>query len=69
MDGQPAELLRANTAFLGLELDAGEHVIELHYETPGLKVGLVLSGAGILAFVGIVIWHRRRRNPAKPAGK
>ena len=69
VDGQPAELLRANTAFLGLELDAGEHVIELHYETPGLKVGLVLSGAGILAFVGIVIWHRRRRNPAKPAGK
>ena len=64
VDGQPAELLRANTAFLGLELDAGEHVIELHYETPGLKVGIALSCVGVVAFFGIVVWNRRRRSSA-----
>ena len=69
VDGQPAELLRANTAFLGLELDAGEHTIELHYETPGLKVGIVLSCVGVVAFLGIVVWNRRRRIPANASAK
>ncbi len=60
VDGQPAKLLRANTAFLGLELEPGSHTITLQYRTPGLTAGLVISLVGILAFVAIVVWYRRR---------
>ena len=70
VDGQPAELLRANTAFLGLELEPGSHTIELRYETPGLKAGLAVSLAGLLAFASIAVFYRRRtvKAPAPQGG-
>ena len=64
VDGQPAKLLRANTAFLGLELEPGSHTIALHYQTPGLTAGILISLAGAVVYLVIVVWNRRRRRPA-----
>lgn len=68
VDGAPAALLRADTAFLALELAPGRHTIALRYETPGLKIGMALSAAGLLAFAGVALWPRRSKRRIK-AGK
>jgi uncharacterized membrane protein YfhO len=60
VDGMPAELLRVNIGFTGLPLPAGEHVVELRYRPPLLRVGLLISiiSTGCFAFL---IWRARRR--------
>ncbi len=59
VDGEPAELLQANTMYMALELEPGTHEVVLYYETPGLKAGAKMSVIGILLFLGVVIWERR----------
>ena len=53
VDGQEVALHRANTMFMGLYLDPGEHEIELSYATPGVRTGLAASAVGV---VGTVLW-------------
>ncbi|MCL2016710.1 MAG: YfhO family protein [Defluviitaleaceae bacterium] len=57
VNGQPAELLQANIAFMALELDAGHHEIELRYRTPGIRVGFILSLLGIAVFVLLIKFY------------
>ena len=59
VDGERKEMMRANTAFMGLLLEPGYHEITLHYQTPGLGVGAVISLAGLAVFVLLMIreWH------------
>ena len=66
VDGQPAEILVADTAFLGIQLTAGAHAIALTYKTPGLAAGAIISLAGVLALVAVAICTRRKK-PAKKA--
>ena len=52
VDGQPAEVVRTDVAFLGVEVQGkGSHEIVLSYETPGIKAGAYMSLAGLLALV------------------
>lgn len=63
VDGKSAKLFKANRMYMGLLLDAGHHEIELTYETPGLKAGVILSRIGFLLFIAILFlgqFHRRR---------
>ncbi|MDO4648860.1 MAG: YfhO family protein [Eubacteriales bacterium] len=60
VDGKPQELLQANTMYMALDLDAGEHEIELRYETPGLTAGLIISLFSFLIFFILVGFYRRR---------
>ena len=61
VDGQETELYHANTAFMALEVPAGEHTVELRYWMPGLTAGLTLSGAGLVCLAGLILFARRRR--------
>ena len=65
MDGQPAELLRADTAFMALDLAEGHHDVELRYFTPGLKEGAIVTAAGIVALVVLALVLRRRKGPSE----
>lgn len=47
VDGEEAEVLKADGAFVAVELPKGNHVVELQYHTPGLRIGLALSVAGV----------------------
>ena len=68
MDGAPAPLLRADVLFRAVAIPAGDHVIEMRYRSPGLIVGLILSGLGWLAFALLVAWSwRRHRKGEVPA--
>lgn len=61
VDGEPAEILRADTAFIGLALTPGSHTVTLRYKTPGLAAGTACTAAGMLAFVLIALAPRLRR--------
>ena len=64
VDGKKTKLLRANTMFSGLELTSGHHEIRLEYDTPCLKLGILMSAAGSAVFIGLVVVYivlRKRR--------
>ncbi len=61
LDGEQVPLLHANTAFMAIEVPAGEHEVELRYMLPGLHSGLLISCAGILCLICLVIAGRRKR--------
>lgn len=59
VDGRQAPLLRANVAFRGVVVPAGEHVIEMHYRPTSRRRGTWLAA---VAMVGLgVAWFRPRR--------
>ncbi len=60
VDGKETKLQKANTMFMALELEAGEHEIRLTYCTPYLKTGMALSALGLLVYI-FMVWHRRRK--------
>lgn len=51
VDGKKADLLRADTMFSAISLEAGHHDITLKYHTPGLLAGFILSILGIILLV------------------
>ncbi|MEO8360450.1 MAG: YfhO family protein [Vicinamibacteria bacterium] len=57
VDGASAPLKRANLIFQSVDLPAGNHVVEVDYQTPGLALGAALSALG-WAFV---IWQATAR--------
>lgn len=65
VDGERVNLVQANVGFMGVELPAGEHDIELKYWIPGLTAGIVLSGTGLLGMVGLAIYEKKK----KPTGR
>lgn len=62
VDGQKTQKLLLGTGNMGVKLDEGEHDIRLEYHTPGLKIGIMISCAGIILFVLIgVCWGKKRK--------
>ena len=59
VDGQEARLLRADTAYIALELEPGRHQVVLSYTTPYIRMGGCLSVLGWLAFA-YYQWMSRR---------
>lgn len=58
-NGQALKLFPANYIFIGFRHPAGEHHIELNFEAPGLRLG-VLINIITLGLVG-ALWVRYRR--------
>ena len=58
VDGIQTEAVSVNGGFLGLPLTAGNHAIELDYVTPGLKVGIGMSAAGVLILIVLTMLDR-----------
>lgn len=51
VDGEKAEILRADTAYMALAVEEGDHSIRLFYRTPYVAVGGILTAAGFILFV------------------
>ena len=67
VDSKPAPVLVADHALRAVPLPAGEHVVELRYEPPGLRLGLAITGttaAGLIGALGIEGGRRLRRRVA-----
>lgn len=56
IDGQPVELLQANTVYMGILLEPGEHTLFMEYHSPGVKECAVISLTGICIFIIFVVF-------------
>ena len=54
VDGHPAQILRANYAFMALPVESGAHHVVLTYRPISLLWGLIISSLSALAMLGIV---------------
>jgi membrane protein YfhO len=64
VDGRPATLLHADFAFRAVAVEAGDHVVVFRYEPRSFQIGLWVSAASWLIWVGLAFWlWRRKRGP------
>ncbi len=59
IDGRPATIYATNAAARGLFVPAGEHVMQLEYQSPGLAGGAVLSLVGLLVAAALFFQARK----------
>lgn len=60
VDGVETEVMCLNGVYNGIKITPGEHEILMIYRTPGLRLGLLLGLAGVLGFIGVVTYWRRK---------
>lgn len=61
VDGKKTELLKANSLFMALPLEAGDHKIELEYHVPGFRLGLCFFVLGMVT-LSIIIFSDKKKN-------
>jgi hypothetical protein len=61
VDGEPAALLQANHAFRAVQLEGGEHVVEMIYRPTSVRIGATTSlmALALLTF-GMLATHREK---------
>lgn len=57
VDGQNAEIISANTAFMAVKVEAGSHDIELKFTSPGLTEGFITTSLGLLMLFSVVLFR------------
>ena len=65
VDGEKAELLKANTMFMALPISEGDHRIELVYKTPLLKISAIISLTGFVLFFSLIVLRKITQNKDK----
>ena len=53
VDGEPAEVVRADGVVQGVPVPAGAHRVELVHRAPGLRAGALVSGATLVVLVAL----------------
>lgn len=66
VNGQSAQIEQVNIGFVAVRVPAGESTIRFTYETPGLKLGALVSLGGFL-LLGFYWFFTRRCDPETPA--
>ena len=61
-DEKEVEVLKVNEAFIGIKVGEGEHAIRFEYETPYLKLGMMLSAVGLLVYMILITIELKKRN-------
>lgn len=60
VDGNEANIIKANIQYIGIEMNGGKHIIELKYSTPLLKAGCILSLFGIASLIALVVYNSKK---------
>jgi hypothetical protein len=60
IDGQPANILRANLTLRALPVTAGQHRVELWYDPITFKLGAIISAVTIVFCLGAIVVTGRR---------
>ena len=68
VDGEKAEIVRANVGFMAVDVPAGSHTVRFTYRTPGLVAGIAVGIGGMLLLAGylVLMTFLRKRKPAEP---
>lgn len=61
VNGIETEIFQANGGFMAVRVPGGYSRIRFEYETPGLKLGAILSLAGLVLLILYLLWVRRMR--------
>lgn len=64
LDGQAAEIVPCDVAFMGVWVEPGEHEIAFTYHTRGLRAGIAMSALAALLLAGLVAYEKR--TPKRP---
>lgn len=64
VDGEPGEWLQANYLLRGVELDAGEHLVEFRYRPRSWTPALIACATGLALWMGLLITVGVRRGRA-----
>lgn len=65
LDGQAAEIIPCDVAFMGVWVEPGEHEIAFTYRTRGLSAGIAMSALAALLLAGLVTYEKR--TPKRPS--
>ncbi|MCC6744960.1 MAG: YfhO family protein, partial [Acidobacteria bacterium] len=67
VDGQTAEMVRANGLFRGVRIVAGQHTVRFAYRPRSLIVGAIITGISLVCLVGLMAlaWRRHERGPLR----
>ncbi|MBQ8195834.1 MAG: YfhO family protein [Oscillospiraceae bacterium] len=58
VDGEPVEIDKVNGGMIAVRVPAGKHSVDFEYTVPGLKLGIIITIAGILLLSGwTVLWY------------
>ncbi len=74
VDGKEAEILKANSTFRAVKVDAGQHQVEFYYDSEIFKLGTAVSLLGVFVlifflFKDVIIQFRiKKRNEKKKSG-
>lgn len=69
VDGKKVKTYRADYTFRGIPLPAGLHTVQLDYDSPAMKLGVLLSTLSLaLLIVCIIAWRRDRKRPKVAGG-
>lgn len=63
VDGVPVDIFASGVQYIGFNVTAGEHNVELRYETPGMSLGVIMALFGILALganIGITVYKKKK---------
>ena len=58
VDGQPADILRANAVFRAVRLSPGDHTVEFRYRSTSFLVGSVISIVSFLSVIAALLWWK-----------
>ena len=60
VDGEKTDIVKINDLYIGIPIRAGEHDVKLTYSTPGRNAGICVSMIGILLFIMVIVFERRK---------
>ncbi len=61
VDGKETEFTKANSAFIGVPISKGQHVVEMKYVTPYFKMGLVISIISFIICISLLVLGDTKR--------
>lgn len=64
VDGKSADekIVKIGDALIGVDLDAGEHIVEFTYSAPGLSEGIIISATTLAILVVLFIIKKSKKN-------
>ncbi|HEY7036358.1 MAG TPA: YfhO family protein, partial [Thermomicrobiales bacterium] len=70
VDGKPVGIYQTDRVLRGVPIPAGDHVVELRYDQPSLRLGLLASAATalVVALVVLALGLQHRRSHPQPVG-
>ena len=66
LDGKPVDVLRSDYVLRAVEIPAGKHRLEMHYQPETYQAGLIVTtvtnySLAIVLLLSLVLWLRRRQ--------